>query len=131
MTVPKPNAELAYRVLSHIDEHPEQHDQRDFVLHHHGGALTADAMPCGTKACFAGWTVLLSDYQLNLNRAMPAAEVDGEMVHVDDLAAQLLGIGESGMHDDAPRSLFYDARTREDLGRLVAEIFGPRPEPAP
>lgn len=124
----KPNARLAYLVLDHIDAHPEQHHQRDFVCRSGPErSVAADDMPCGTTACFAGWTVLLSGHTIHLG-VMPKVKVVDRMVDVDDLAAQLLGIAERGM-DDVPYQLFYDARNRESLGRLVAEIFGPRPCP--
>jgi hypothetical protein len=126
--VTAPNAELAYRVLDHIDAHPEQHDQGDFVRKH-GDALTisADAMPCGTTACFAGWTALLCGQVVELTHIVPKVKVGNRLVDVDDFAAQQLGIGQSGMHDDAPHALFYEACTRTQLGEYVEEIFGPRP----
>lgn len=41
-----PNAELAYRVLDHIDAHPESWIQKTWW--------------CGSGGCFAGWTAELS-----------------------------------------------------------------------
>lgn len=121
------NAELAYRVLDHIDAHPERHDQSDFVRSAvNTPSITADRMPCGTTACFAGWTVLLSGHEIDLRRFMPRADVGDGLIEVDDVAARLLGIGESGLDGHAHR-LFYEANSRKDLGRMVAEIFGPRP----
>jgi hypothetical protein len=128
----RPNAELAYRVLDHIDAHPEQHDQSDFVRRPAGtSSLTAESMPCGTTACFAGWTVLLSGYTLDFGyQHWPTVEDDGRRVDVDDLAAELLGIGTRGVIDDAPHALFYEARNRDELADQIEEIFGPRPHPA-
>lgn len=128
MTAPVPNAALAYAVLDQIDAHPEQHDQSDFVRHHGDvWSIAATDMPCGTTACFAGWAVLLSGRTLELNHIVPQVRMDHGLVDVDDAAALLLGIGTRGMYDDPAHALFYAARTRDDLARQVAEIFGPRP----
>lgn len=123
-----PNAALAYRVLDHIDAHPEQHDQSQWI------ATTAD---CGTIACFAGWTCLLSGdspawspYENVEDEADTGTVtvVEHGMPHdmtVSTRSTELLGIG---LHDAG--RLFY-ANDREDLGRRVAEIFGPRPVDGP
>lgn len=44
----KRNTELLQQTMQHIKDHPEKHDQNDWYV------------SCGTTACFAGWTVLLS-----------------------------------------------------------------------
>lgn len=128
MTAPTPNAELAYRVLDHIDAHPKNWDQ------HHW---------CGTAKCFAGWAVELSGETPDHNQ-----EIGG--VHVSQRAAELLGFesefdmgqfaeakyeergGEFDVDGYATEDLdlFSAVLTREDLDRVVAEIFGPRPHPA-
>lgn len=125
MTAPTPNAELAYAVLDQIDAHPERWDQSWWLI----------ATDCGTSGCFAGWTCMLAGdipdppEPLSL---MPVGEVfnmvrlasgDG-YAHASDRAAELLGLA-----DDRADKLFGAKNTREDLGRLVAEIFGPRPAP--
>lgn len=45
------NTELARRVLDHVRMNPEQHDQD------HWG----ERNECGTSACIAGWTIILSE----------------------------------------------------------------------
>ncbi len=119
MTAPTPNAELAYRILDQIDADPESWRQSYWFT------LT----DCGTAGCLAGWACMLSG-----DKASPYGDLtvgdtfafvetaDGQRVHAEDRAMELLGIE----LDDAYR-LFSDTNTREDLGRLVAEIFGPRP----
>jgi hypothetical protein len=119
----RPNAELAWRVIDHIDAHPDQHDQGHWVRQ----------TDCGTTACFAGWTTILSGDR-------PVTELPGyvdgftDVVTVDpegrsyDLTVQarareLLGITHQAAHD-----LFYNAMSLDDLRDAVAEIFGPRPE---
>ena len=116
------NAELAYRVLDHIDAHPEEHDQGAWILRRE----------CRTTACFAGRVSLLSgdEPQLDPNGgewvdSVRSAAI-GRVRHIHNRAAALLGITES----QADR-LFDATNTREDLGGMVTEIFGPRPERTP
>lgn len=119
-----PNAELAYRVLDHIDAHPETWDQSSWV--------------CGTTACFAGWAVRLSGAEIEQS---DPDEIDSAVVvggpaeligaEVRDAAVNLLGsycVAPRNLDDHRPGNLFSDSNTREDLGELVAEIFGPRPD---
>lgn len=120
----KPNAELAWRVIDHIDAHPDQHDQEVWIRRGDG---------CGTVACLAGWACLLGGDQPDFHQDDPEASdvLTGQaLMPVKERAAQLLGIP---YDPDAfyGHALFNAYLTREDLGALVAEIFGPRPEPAP
>lgn len=122
-----PNAELAYRVLDHIDADPEQHDQKVWIKR---------VNDCGTAACLAGWACLLSgdrpDYLVDEFgfEDDETADVVGNdergPVLVPERAAELLGIPFSS-GTLFGNNLFNPSHTREDLGRLVAEIFGPRP----
>lgn len=116
-----PNATLAYAVLDQIDARPDLWNQHEW---------------CGTAMCFAGWAVELSGARANGNGMI------GDL-HVADLAARLLGfedeieINEAGREATYPDGLpdgdhdeyelFSACNKREDLGRLVAAIFGPRP----
>jgi len=114
--VTAPNAELAYAVLDRIDADPESWDQTIWS--------------CNTTACFAGHAVQLSggilDYEL-------VVEGPGDLGgrSVEEAAYRVLGISAdaSWLHDGNDW-LFAQDNDREDLGRLVAEIFGPRPEAA-
>lgn len=117
----EPNAELAYRVLDQIDLDPNGWVQEVWISR-------AD---CGTVACFAGWTCLLSGDH-------PArADEDGEAEYVQvawsdgahyipERAASLLGI-DYDPDLEFGNDLFEANQSREKLGELVAEIFGPRP----
>lgn len=135
MTAPTPNAELAYKVLDYIEAHPEQHDQDEFL--HASRELdelfdrrefvpvTTDVViqHCGTTACFAGWTALLSGKTLHASGNV--RDDDGRTIDIERAAADLLGIDQEAACD-----LFYGA---DDLGEVrdaVAEIFGPRPDAA-
>jgi hypothetical protein len=135
VTAPKPNAELAYRVLDHIDAHPETWMQdrwwvRDAEIWIEG----KDEPDCGTAGCFAGWACTLSG---ETPRKTPYKVVAGpDDLEVPERAAQLLGFADWDALDyyhgevaDRPCDtwLFNSSNTRDALGRLVAEIFGPRP----
>ncbi|HZE33430.1 MAG TPA: hypothetical protein VE198_18555 [Actinoallomurus sp.] len=127
MTAPTPNAELAYRVLDAIDADPDSWDQGTW----------ASRVGCRTSACFAGWACLLSgdNPQFHIGEADTEHFMRGEERHYAPVrAAQLLGVPTEMVFDrtgstDGPL-LFNACNTREDLGRLVGEIFGPRPEAA-
>ena len=121
-----PDAERAYATLDHIDADPASWNQARWW--------------CGTSGCFAGWTVKLAGEEFDLfNRVRTGP---GEF-DVGDRAAQLLGFADVRALDDAswtalgepdPDSigteefeLFSAVNTREDLGRIVEAVFGPRP----
>jgi hypothetical protein len=68
--------ELAERVLEFITDHPEQHNQWEWihagrdgdqaVMHiEPGDAGIQTAVDCGTSACFAGWTAVLDGHELS------------------------------------------------------------------
>jgi hypothetical protein len=130
VTDTKPNAELAYRVLDHIDAEPKSWNQADWYRE----------TDCGTVACFAGWSILLAGGEI-LNPAMLSRSIkfDGrEYVSFTEAACTALGIrsvvvpgsevyadGDLLVHCD---DLFSADNTREDLDRFVKAIFGPRPE---
>jgi hypothetical protein len=119
-----PNAQLAYRVLDHIDAHPELWNQAVYI----GPA------DCNTAACFAGWVCLLSgeepDYEQPVLEEYPTALLKSGMT-VPGRAQQLLGVSryltDHTGDDDDERDLFLEWNDRDTLGELVAEIFGPRP----
>lgn len=122
MTAPTPNAELAYAVLDQIDAHPETWVQTTWIK----------KTECGTAGCFAGWAVLLSGiqpaYLTNLSDSTSYVEVGEESARIDRTAEDLLGgryVDEGD--EDYEQDLFDGDNDRETLGRLVAEIFGPRP----
>lgn len=126
MTAPTPNAALAYLVLDHIDAHPELWDQGRYI----------GAGKCGTVACFAGWACLLSGEQPHFYYPGETSWLADQRrpVSVATRAEELLGASRysptAADGDDYDEDLFGASNTREDLGRLVAEIFGPRPEAA-
>lgn len=123
MTAPTtPNADLMYQVIDQIDAHPELWDQGYWFT----------VTDCGTAACVAGWACLLSGDKpfpllqkledLPVGELVSYVDVKGWQVWARDRAQKLLGIT-----DGQADALFNAENTREDLGRLVPEIFGPRP----
>lgn len=115
-----PNAVLAYQVLDTIDANPDQWDQADW----------AAMSKCGAAYCFAGWAVVLSGRKL-VWESRSRTFAQAEFVLDDRYGVGQQWIGEAarealGIDDSA--ALFSGGNTREDLGRLVAEIFGPRPD---
>jgi hypothetical protein len=117
MTSPtKPNAALAYRVLDHIDAHPEQWQQESWISR-------PDGAGCGTAGCFAGWASMLSGdkphWWSGPSERTDTVTVDGCQHFLGERAAELLGIPDEDADD-----LFEPHNTRADLGRLVEKIFG-------
>lgn len=114
-----PNAELAYKILDQIDAHPEQWVQNHWMT----------TTECGTAYCFAGWAVNLSGGTLqedvyNVIVASGPPEIDGLLV--ERAADVLLGI----CSRDLPEDLYDGYNCRRDLDRIVADVFGPRPQAA-
>ncbi|MDQ1625761.1 MAG: hypothetical protein QOJ49_1259 [Actinomycetota bacterium] len=127
-----PNAELAYAVLDHIEAHPERHDQGSFLrpsldlrlMYDRVGRLDVTAEiaveHCGTTACFAGWTALLSGKTLNHEGDV---RTDGDRsADIAYTAQSLLGIGAADSWH-----LFFEAQSLDQVRCFVSEIFGPRP----
>lgn len=120
----RPNAELAYRVLDRIDADPASWNQAWWLIE----------TGCGTTACFAGLTCVLSGDQPDFgdpdSPVVPgrgwtfSSTVNTKASHatVSWRAEQLLGIDE----EQADR-LFLSSNTRADLGDIVEQVFGPRP----
>lgn len=103
------NVELLERVMQHITDHPEQHDQ------------VAWLNECGTAACFAGWACLLSGWQpvVTYNpddtRVMSPDTLTEDFV--SDRAGKLLGLTHREMN-----YLFHGANTRDVLQRMVKDL---------
>lgn len=98
------NTELLEVVMQHIEDHPDKHDQGDYVR------------DCGTVACFAGWACLLSGWQYV--STYPARVGDGKHEKsIPALAIELLGLTE-----DESEILFDDNNTRPALRLMVKDL---------
>lgn len=104
-----PNTELLERVLQHITDHPEAHDQ------------TTWARPdpdCGTAACFAGWTCSLAGYQLVPSHNWAAQViVNGERRSIKHTATELLDLEPA-----QARTLFAGGNTLVHLQMMVKDL---------
>lgn len=116
------NTELLERVMRHILDHPEEHNQNSW------GHRTQ----CGTAACFAGWTLLLTGQGEFLPCRLATEEngewtpTDGEYLwikgddgegDISDHAAGLLGLKEW----EANR-MFAPSNTRPMLELMVKDL---------
>lgn len=95
------NVELLERVMQHIDDHPEQHDQAAWINE------------CGTAACFAGWAVMFTGGKLSRDGVF--VTVVGESDCVSRAAGRRLGI--SAVEGD----VLFDASNTRDMLRLMVK----------
>jgi hypothetical protein len=118
-----PNAELAYRVLDHIDADPDSWFQETWLTR----------TDCGTIACFAGWTCLLSGDDPVFDDETETDTVDVAVVGLQSIperAAHLLGIPFNRRLRFGVGHVLFDAEhDRKSLGEAVEHYFGPRPDP--
>ena len=82
-----PNFPLLYKTLEYIESHPEEWEQGVWSM----------KTECGTKFCFAGWAVMLSQPQAmlmptNVNYPMDVRLENGEYRTIPDLAREELGL---------------------------------------
>lgn len=88
------NRELAAKVRDQIADHPETHNQAWWMLR--TKEWVSDAWVCHTRACAAGWAVLLGDPTATpAFRGCESASVilpDGTGRGYSEYAAELLGI---------------------------------------
>lgn len=147
-----PEHALLERVLDHITSHPEMWDQNSWVDVSSEALDAADPSSytdprvlqetmCGTTACLAGWSMLLSDdyapvvelrtsvnnvpfsiitgiYELSTGQTIPqiAEDNDDNLVY-QSRAADLLGVT-----PDQATYLFYDLMCAPDNPRLFSDM---------
>lgn len=111
------NAELAWKTLDHIDQHPELHNQGWWFQQEETLVLACYA---GRAAMLAG-AVPVFDSEFS-SFSSYVRTPDGEMDFVGGYAERLLGVT-----NVQAAKLFYGGNTRDRLEELVRDIFGPRP----
>lgn len=127
---PTRNTELMLKVWTHLTEHPEAHNQRNWGerpwdvvdVHAPGDEITYENV-CGTKMCLCGDAMLLSGYQLGYfyrrSRASgfkrPDGTTGGEFVTE---GATLLGIT-----DEQASHLFTCAMDNGDALMLLRSLI--------
>jgi hypothetical protein len=110
------NVPLLRKVLEHVTEHPDQHDQRVWVKQ----------TGCGTAACLAGWAVLIEglDPDMSIACGYFGTEYleDGRDIAV--VAAELIGVDNPRtVSDDAwGDHLFCQDNNIGDLWRIASEL---------
>ena len=137
--------ELAEAVLKHVISHPESHNQATWVASvespFNGNPVLTE---CGTRACLAGWTVLLSAENIHgrharhvLREVAAQAGVPGSVPSWEETALALLfpGLrpGPSDWYEDhldashpavKTQRAFHSVWDDNDAIELFAEAFG-------
>lgn len=117
--MPEVNVELLEKVMHHILDHPEEHDQTMWFRKN----------TCGTAACFAGHVALLSGYQPGSwqlgwdgTTISSCAVGEGGTDEVPDLAQDLLCLTK-----DQANMLFYGENTVPELQVMVKDLVDGNP----
>lgn len=105
------NTPLLTKVLNHITDHPEEHNQSCWAER---GLDT----PCGTAFCVAGHAVQFAGHQIDWESDEYADTVVGGGT-IERVAAQELGL--SGQQANY---LFHGGGRQRDLWRLASKITG-------
>lgn len=112
------NVKLGRTVLNHIDQHPELFDMGSWAVR----------TPCGTVACLAGTSMLLSGYKLIADETF--VRPDGSKVMNESQEAQALlgmdnreahGVTPSGQPDYREISIWFDMQHGLDRFRRIVE----------
>lgn len=108
------NRELAERVLAHIETLPTEGpgDVWDQGVWADGTGDWADGPPCGTAACFAGWTVFLSN-----NTRFTSDMTLYQIAAIPNEARRLLGISHA-----AGTKLFAVDNSLEDIRLAIKQL---------
>jgi hypothetical protein len=116
--VSTPNVPLLRKVLTHIEEHPDEHDQAQWAVR----------TGCGTAYCFAGWAAVMSGAELDWRHAgvdehgrptTDSCEVDGQRRYIEGYAKDQLGLSYNDAND-----LFAWRNSRERLREVAERIAG-------
>lgn len=114
------NIPLMRKVLEHITEHPEEHDQN----------VWAERGPCGTAYCMAGHTVVMTGHKLSWE----SNEFEEDEVVTESVQTPILINGEEegrisrvaafelGLIESQWETLFLYSDTVEDLWTAANEM---------
>lgn len=109
------NVELLERVMTFIEDHPDKHDQTEWL-----SGRAPDRNPahwCATSGCFAGWAIVLSGALTEAEIGVQARESSAWCVLAPRIAQGILEIS-----TEDRSVLFHGNNTRENLGLMVKDI---------
>ena len=118
----KDRARFAYRILDHIENNPDQWNQRYYR--------------CNTGMCYAGWAVVLSngaewatDNVTRTSWTEDGIEIKDDTVLVGPyrMPAHDFAVLALGLDEEHGYRMFSPENTIEDLRAAILKIFGPRP----
>lgn len=107
------NVPLMRKVLEHISEHPEEHDQGTW----------AERTACGTTMCMAGHAVVMAGHQISWPGTLDdesSADFVTEPIVVDNETTRRIpavAAHELGLTEEQKDAFFYESGTIEDLWR--------------
>jgi hypothetical protein len=113
-------APLIDRVVDVIEHNPEaslQSSWAERATDNTNMRVSADNFPCGTTACFAGWTVLLAGYKIEFLEGSTTADYTSDGRSISDLARSLLRLDYM-----QTERLFYETGDLAEIRNTVAEI---------
>lgn len=99
------NVPLLRKVMEHITEHPEEHDQQQW---------------CGTACCIAGHAALMTGWQMQTFSCGSTSSYltrDGLRDHAESIAMEELGLGRAEAYE-----LFSGHNTLDDIWSIVDEL---------
>lgn len=108
---------LMRKVLEHISEHPDEHDQADWAIR------TA----CGTTYCFAGHTVMMRGHEIDWSLGDASEDSAGSVkgaVRIEggwENRISQVAAYELGLDEDQQEGMFISAGSLADLWHLASE----------
>lgn len=149
-TIDRPiNVEALERVFQFLNDHPDKHEQGLYISAGANPVVTeGEDFPCGTTACFAGWTGLLYAQELHLKpfadpymgsdwfgvtsatpqglRAVAIQYVQSRLDHnrfeSAGLPAHIVAQWVLGLTPEDSKVLFSGINTRRMLGLMVKDL---------
>lgn len=110
------NWPLTWQVVDQMIDHPETHDQGQYITR------------CGTAACFAGWTTSLAGFAFirssGTDNFVDYVATPNGPVHVRDKAVELLGIADNdweSSYRDCADLLFGGGNDMLEILRLLCD----------
>lgn len=110
---PERNVPLLRKVMEHVEAHPEEWDQANWISH------------CGTKACFAGWALHFTGHTLTWVDE-DSVSLDGRDPYMTPSDVINTACKELGITQREGVRLFDSCRTMLELREIAEEYAGER-----